>query len=101
MSFTTQEQLWRALFYEPYQLMELVWNVINRMETNISPTELYARLCSAQEHWMSYRAAHSPEHQIGSIVSEDGPSRAFMADEIALFERLLHHVKESMAITPA
>jgi hypothetical protein len=65
--FYHQEQLWRALFFELYQLMELAWNVINGMEPNIAPTELYARLCSAQEQWMSYRAAHSPEHEPGSI----------------------------------
>ncbi len=96
-----QEELWRELFYELHQLLDLTWNMVSGVQPVISPNELYARLCSAQEQWMDYRAAHCPEENIGSIVGEENPSNGHMADEVELFERLMGHVKELMAITPA
>jgi hypothetical protein len=48
---------------------------------------------------MSYRAAHCPEETMGAIVTEESPSNSHMADEVELFERLMGHVKELMAIT--
>jgi len=96
-----QEELWRELFYELHQLLDLVWNLVSGVQPTISANELYARLCSVQEQWMDCRAAHSPEESIGAIVGDDGPSNIHMADEIELFERLMSHVKELMSITPA
>ena len=95
-----QEAFWRQLFYELHQLLDLVWNLVSGVQPTISPNELYARLCSIQAEWMDYRAAHSPEENIGSIVNDESPSNSHMADEIELFERLMGHVKELMAITP-
>jgi hypothetical protein len=96
-----QELLWRELFYELHQLLELVWNVVSGVQPTISPNELYARLCAVQEQWMDYRAAHCPEEDVGSIVNEESPSNGHMADEMRLFELLLGRVKELMSITPA
>ena len=96
-----QEELWRQLFYELHQLLDLTWNMVSGVQPIISPNELYARLCSVQEQWMDYRAAHCPEEDVGSIVSEESPSNGHMADEVELFERLMSHVKELMSITPA
>ena len=96
-----QVELWRELFFELHQLLDLTWNMVSGVQPVISPNELYARLCSAQEQWMNYRAAHCPEGGIGSIVTEESPSNSHMADEVELFERLMSHVKELMSITPA
>ena len=60
-----QELLWGELFYELHQLLELVWNVVSGVQPTISPNELYARLCSVQEQWMDYRAAHCPRRRRG------------------------------------
>lgn len=75
--------------------------MVSGVEPTISANELYARLCFVQEQWMDYRAAHCLEDIIGSIVNDESPSNSHMADEIELFERLMGHVKELMAITPA
>ena len=96
-----QEALWRQLFYELHQLLDLVWNLVSGVQPTISPNELYARLCSVQEQWMDYRAAHCPEQDVGSIVTDESPSNGHMTDEVELFERLMGHVKELMSITPA
>ena len=90
-----------ATIYELHQLLELTWNVVSGVQPTISPNELYARLCFVQEQWMSYRAAHCPEEDVGSIVNDQNPSNGHMAGEIELFERLMGHVKELMSITPA
>ena len=50
---------------------------------------------------MDYRAAHCPEENIGSIVTDEEPSNGYMTDEVELFERSMGHIKELMAITPA
>ena len=93
--------VWRYLFYELHQVMELTWSTINGMQPDISPTELYARLCAAEERWMSYRAAHCPETHVGAIINDEVSPNAYMSDEVELFERLMGHVKELMSITPA
>ena len=49
---------------------------------------------------MDYRAAHCPQEDVGSIVTEDSPSNSHVADEVELFERLMGLVKELMSITP-
>ena len=95
-----QEALWRQLFYELHQLLDLVWNLVSGVQPTISPNELYARLCSVQEQWMSYRASHC-EESIGAVINDEGQSHTHMKDETELFERLMGHVKELMAITPA
>lgn len=95
-----QEELWRQLLYELHQLLQLTWNMVSGVEPTISANELYARLCFVQEQWMDYRAAHCPEENIGSIVNDESPSNSHVADEVELFERLMGHVKELMAITP-
>jgi hypothetical protein len=96
-----QEQGWRQLLFALYELHQRVWNTINRIEPYVAPTELYAETCWIQEKFLGYRAAHYPEESVGSIVSDEGPSNGHMADEVELFERLMSHVKELMAITLA
>ena len=50
---------------------------------------------------MDCRAAHCPEEELGTIVSEESPSNGHMADEVEMFERLMGHVKELLSMTPA
>lgn len=96
-----QEELWRQLFYELHQLLDLTWNMVSGVQPTISPNELYARLCGVQMDWLSLRSAHYPQEEVGAIVNDLASGNAHMSDEIELLDKLLSHVKELMAITPA
>lgn len=91
-----RSRLWKFIFFELHQLTDLTWNILTGVQPTIHPNELYKRLHDVRNRWMQLSRCD----ESGDDAEEDRSSHEGM-DETELFERLMSHVKELMAITPS